>query len=133
MKAFEFFKEEDHRKAFFVSLIFIMLMILFFLLVSLKEPNPPLKAEVIEFELPDIEIEQGSEAAGGNDNSESETSEPTPNNEVQESTQEIVQQSMQGYNLGYMFISFLLFSTQKIHKFCSFEFDIIPNEKIRGI
>lgn len=93
MKVFEFFKEEDHRKAFFVSCIFVMLMILFFLLVSLKEPNPPLKPEVIEFELPDVEIEQGAAEAGGNENNNSESSEPTTNNDVQESAQEIVQQT----------------------------------------
>ena len=93
MKVIEYFKEDDHRKALYASLIFIMLMILFFLLVSLEEPDPPIEPDVIVMDLPDIEIEQGSEAAGGNDNNVSETAEPTPNNEVQESTQEVVQQT----------------------------------------
>lgn len=77
------FKNEDHRKALYASLIFIMLMILFFLLVSLEQPNPPLKNEPIEIVMEDFELEQGSQAAGGN-NSESDQGAPTPTDNVQE-------------------------------------------------
>ena len=37
VKSFRALKEEDHRRALYASLVFIMLMILFFLLVSLEE------------------------------------------------------------------------------------------------
>jgi uncharacterized membrane protein len=76
MKIVSLFKEEDHRKALYASLIFIMLMILFFLLVSLKEPNPPIVEEIIEIEMPEIEVEQGSESGGGS-SSDEKVSEPS--------------------------------------------------------
>jgi len=81
-------KEEDHRKALYASLVFIMLMILFFLLVSLEEPDPPIKPEIVEIEMPDIEIEEGSQAAGGSD-AEQEASSPTPTEQVEEPAREI--------------------------------------------
>mgnify|MGYP006077256005 CR=1 FL=1 len=90
MKILDYMKEEDHRKALYASLIFIMLMVLFFLLVSLEEPDPPIPPDVIEMDLPEIEIEQGSQAPGGNDNAQ-DAAEPNPN-DVQESTQDLAQQ-----------------------------------------
>lgn len=91
MKVLDYFREEDHRKALYASLIFIMLMILFFLLVSLEEPDPPIEPEIIEMDLPEVEIEVGSQAAGGNDNA-ADAAEETPNNDVQETTQDVAQQ-----------------------------------------
>lgn len=84
-------KHEDHRKALYASLIFIMLMILFFLLISFEEPDPPLKPEVVEIQMPDIEIEEGSQEEGGS-SSEEVVSNPTPVNEVVESAPEVVTQ-----------------------------------------
>jgi len=83
LKGLAIFRNEDHRKALYASLIFIMLMILFFLLVSLEQPNPPLKDEPVEIVMEDFELEQGSQAAGGN-NSQSEQGNPTPSESVQE-------------------------------------------------
>jgi len=63
-------KEEDHRRAFYASLVFIMLMILFFLLVSLEEPDPPLKEKIVEIDMENIIIpEEFLEASnsGGSD------------------------------------------------------------------
>jgi len=92
MKVFEALKHEDHKKALLASLIFIMLMILFFLLVSLKEPDPPIRPEVIEIEMPDVEIiEEGSQAAGGSE-SASQEEVPVPVNEVEEPARDIVTQ-----------------------------------------
>lgn len=65
MKSLEALKEEDHRRALYASLIFIMLLILFFLLVSLEEPDPPLVDPPVEISMPDIEIEFGSQPEGG--------------------------------------------------------------------
>ena len=71
-------KEEDHKKALVATLVFIMLMILFFLLVSLEYPDPPIEEKVVE-----IEMEFGSEYEGGSTVSSAETPvEPEP---VQES------------------------------------------------
>lgn len=88
MKLLQNLKQEDHRRALYASLVFIMLMILFFLLVSLEEPDPPLKPEVVEIQMPDVEIEQGSQAEGGSDSSE-EMATPTPSNNVEEPAREI--------------------------------------------
>ena len=41
MKILGVLRDEDHRKALYASMVFVMLMILFFLLVSLEQPNPP--------------------------------------------------------------------------------------------
>ncbi|MCH2233776.1 MAG: hypothetical protein MK078_05935 [Crocinitomicaceae bacterium] len=71
LKSFQALKEEDHRRALYASLIFIMLLILFFLLVSLEEPDPPLVDPPVEIEMPDIEIEFGSQPEGGSQSSES--------------------------------------------------------------
>ncbi len=60
MQFIQALKEKDHRRALYAALIFLMLMILFFLLVSLEEPDPPLKEKIIE-----IEMEFGSEPEGG--------------------------------------------------------------------
>ena len=63
-------REEDHRRALYAALVFIMLMILFFLLVSLEEPDPPLEEEVIEVFMPEIEVEMGSTPEGGSQSSD---------------------------------------------------------------
>ncbi|MFK8045636.1 MAG: hypothetical protein AB8B72_09080 [Crocinitomicaceae bacterium] len=61
MRAFiENLQHEDHKKALVATLVFIMLMILFFLLVSLEYPNPPIEEKVVE-----VQIEFGSDFAGG--------------------------------------------------------------------
>jgi outer membrane biosynthesis protein TonB len=88
MKLLSYLKEEDHRRAFYATLIFIMLMILFFLLVSLEEPDPPREPEVVEVELPDIIFEQGSQPEGGSDSNE-EATVPVPSPNVEETAQEI--------------------------------------------
>lgn len=64
-------KEEDHRKALYATLIFIMLNILFFLLVSMEEPDPPLQEEIIPIDMENIEIpEEFMEEAGSGGSSE---------------------------------------------------------------
>lgn len=70
VKSLQALKEEDHRRALYAALVFIMLMILFFLLVSLEEPDPPLEEEIIEVYMPDVEMEMGSQAEGGSQSSD---------------------------------------------------------------
>lgn len=66
LKSLRALREEDHRRALYASLVFIMLMILFFLLVSLEEPDPPLKEKIIPIEMEDIDIpEEFMEEPGG--------------------------------------------------------------------
>lgn len=77
-------EKKDTRKAIYAALIFLKLLILFFLLVSMDEPDPPLKEEIIE-----VEIDFGGEAGGSSPSSES-SSEST--NSVTESAQEVDQQ-----------------------------------------
>ena len=91
MKILGALKDEDHRKALYASMVFIMLMILFFLLVSLEQPNPPLKDKIIEIELPDIEVEMGSQAAGGSTNSNEEAPSTTSQN-VEDSPRNVTTQ-----------------------------------------
>ncbi len=67
LKSLHALKEEDHRKALYAVLVFIMLMILFFLLVGLREPDPPLEEDIIAVSIPDIEIELAGGASGGGD------------------------------------------------------------------
>ncbi|MGB1103317.1 MAG: hypothetical protein ACPG21_06770 [Crocinitomicaceae bacterium] len=88
MKLLSYLREEDHRRALYASLIFIMLMILFFLLVSLEEPDPPREPEVVEVELPDVIFEQGSQPEGGSDSNQ-ETSVPVPSPNLEETAQEV--------------------------------------------
>jgi hypothetical protein len=76
-------REEDHQKAFVATLVFIMLMILFFLLVSLEYPNPPLEEKIVE-----VEIEFGSDFSGGGQFSESvEIPEPEPESAIKQDVQ----------------------------------------------
>ena len=90
MSILSYLKQEDHRRAFYASLVFIMLMILFFFLVSLEEPDPPIKEVIIEIEMPDVEIESGGSSAGSNDQPEEAT---TPEvKTVQQSAPKIEQQ-----------------------------------------
>lgn len=78
-------REEDHKKALMATLVFIMLMILFFLLVSLEYPNPPIEEKKVE-----IEIDFGSDYAGGGQISEAteEIPEPEPESAVEQDVQE---------------------------------------------
>jgi outer membrane biosynthesis protein TonB len=55
-KSLRALKEEDHRRALYASMVFIMLMILFFLLVSLEEPDPPIQEVIIPIDMENIEI-----------------------------------------------------------------------------
>jgi len=60
-------KDEDHRKALYASLIFMMILLLFFLLAGFEIPDPPLQEKIVE-----VEIEFGSQPIGGSSsNSES--------------------------------------------------------------
>ncbi|MBK6524132.1 MAG: hypothetical protein IPO32_20110 [Crocinitomicaceae bacterium] len=66
LKSLRALKEEDHRRALYASLVFIMLMILFFLLVSLEEPDPPLQEVIVPIDMENIEIpEEFMENPGG--------------------------------------------------------------------
>lgn len=76
-KGLAIFQNEDHRKALLASLVFIMLAILLMFLLSLEQPNPPLKPEVMEIVMDDFELEQGSQPAGGS-SGQSEPGNPTP-------------------------------------------------------
>ena len=78
-------REEDHKKALVATLVFIMLMILFFLLVSLEYPNPPLEEKIVE-----VEIEFGSDYEGGGQISEvtEEIPEPEPESASEQDVQE---------------------------------------------
>jgi len=70
-------REEDHRRALYAALVFIMLMILFFLLVSLEVPDPPPQEKIIELSLDDIDFEVGSQPEGGSESSDM-NPQPTP-------------------------------------------------------
>jgi len=98
MKLLSYLKEEDHRRALYASLVFIMLMILFFLLVSLEEPDPPRQPEIVEVELPDVIFEQGSQPEGGSENSE-ESNVPTPSQNVETPAQEVDTQTEETVNV----------------------------------
>ena len=78
-------REEDHKKAFVATLVFIMLMILFFLLVSLEYPNPPIEEKIVE-----IEIEFGSDYKGGGQISEvtKDIPDPQPESAIEQDVQE---------------------------------------------
>ena len=107
LKSLQALKEEDHRKALYASLIFIMLLILFFLLVSLEEPDPPIVDPPVEIEMADIEFDFGSQPEGGSQ-SKAEEVEPvenvvenveTPTEEVDTQTESpVVVQSSNGNN-----------------------------------
>jgi hypothetical protein len=65
-KSLRALKEEDHRRALYASLVFIMLMILFFLLVSLEEPDPPIQEILVPIDMEQIDIpEEYREDPGG--------------------------------------------------------------------
>ena len=63
-------KEEDHRRALYAALVFIMLLILFFLLVSLEVPDPPKEEKLVEITMEDIDYDFGSQPEGGSQSSE---------------------------------------------------------------
>ncbi|MBD3635977.1 MAG: hypothetical protein HUJ25_01440 [Crocinitomicaceae bacterium] len=64
-QAMEALREEDHRRALYSALVFIMLLILFFLLVGFEQPDPPLKEKEVLMTLEDIEYDFGSQPEGG--------------------------------------------------------------------
>lgn len=79
MKIIKALKIEDNRKALYAAMIFMMILILAFLLLSLDQPDPPLNEKVIE-------IEMAFEApSGGGSPSAAATTSTT----AQESAQEI--------------------------------------------
>lgn len=85
-------KEEDHRKALYASLIFIMLNILFFLLVSMEEPDPPLQEYVVPIEMEAIEIpeeffESEEPGGGGSQGGPSQIDQQVDNSASQSQTQ----------------------------------------------
>src|SRR5262245_58749994 len=69
MKILQSLKHEDHRRALYATLVFIMMNILFFLLVSMEEPDPPLQEIIVPIELEGImipeEILEAVELGGG--------------------------------------------------------------------
>jgi len=77
-------REEDHRRALYAALVFIMLLILFFLLVSLEVPDPPKEEKIVEISMPDIEFEMGSQPEGGSQSSDMnpDPTDPVPENVV---------------------------------------------------
>jgi outer membrane biosynthesis protein TonB len=77
-KSIQALREEDHRRALYAALVFIMLLILFFLLVSLEVPDPPLEEEVIEITMDDIEYDFGSQPEGGSQSSDMNPDQVTP-------------------------------------------------------
>lgn len=78
-------KEEDHQKATVVTLAFIMLLILFFLLASFEIPDPPLEEEIVE-----IEMEFGSDYKGGGQEASEVSQEvvPEPEAAIEQETQD---------------------------------------------
>jgi len=76
-KSLKALREEDHRRALYATLIFAMLMTLFFLLVSMDEPDPPLEEVLIPIDMDNIvlpeefiEKEEGGGGSQGGANSE---------------------------------------------------------------
>jgi outer membrane biosynthesis protein TonB len=91
LKNLQALKEEDHRKALYASLIFIMLMILFFLLVSLEEPDPPLKEVIVPIDMENIEIPEefmDDPGGGGSEGGPSPVDEQVQNSAEQIETQQ---------------------------------------------
>lgn len=78
-------REEDHRRALYAALVFIMLLILLFLLVSLEVPDPPLEEKKVEVTMEDVEIDFGSQPEGGSQ-SNNDNSQPVPQENVIEPT-----------------------------------------------
>jgi len=65
-KSLKALREEDHRRALYSTLVFAMLLTLLFLLVSMDEPDPPLKEEIIPIDMENIILpEEFMEEAGG--------------------------------------------------------------------
>lgn len=69
-KSIEALREEDHRRALYAVLVFLMLLILFFLLVSLEVPDPPLEEPIVEITFEDFPEELGSQPEGGSQSNE---------------------------------------------------------------
>lgn len=57
-------KEEDHRKALYATLVFTILLVLFFLLVSLEVPDSP-DETVVKIAMEDVELDMGGPPKGG--------------------------------------------------------------------
>ncbi len=92
-------KEEDHRRALYAVLVFIMLMILFFLLVSLEEPDPPIEEKIIEIEMPDIEYE-GSQEEGGSQSNNMDANTDSNNENEKDQTSHIETQDDSDINVS---------------------------------
>ena len=95
LKFLNVLKEEDHRRALLATLVYMMIATLFFLLVSMDEPDPPIVEKVIPIEIPvdmeNLEIPEeiledlgggGSQGGASSDPSTSDNS--APMNHVQE-------------------------------------------------
>lgn len=93
-------KEEDHRKALYASMIFIMLMILFFLLVSLEEPDPPLKEYVVPIEMENIEIPEEFLTEPAGESGSSEGGQSTIDEQVENSAEQITTQNEQSVEVN---------------------------------
>lgn len=78
-------RHEDHKKALMATLVFIMLMILFFLLSSLEYPDPPPQEKVVEVE---IEFPSGSEGGGALAELLKNIPEPKPESAIERDIQE---------------------------------------------
>jgi TonB family protein len=68
-------RHEDHRRALYATMIYAMICILFFFLVSMEEPDPPLVEKVIPIDMENIEIpeeilEQIEDMEGGSSGAE---------------------------------------------------------------
>ena len=85
MKFIYALKEEDQRRALYATLVFIMLMILFFLLASMEVPDPPLEEKIVEIEM---EFTAGSEGGGAPDEPVEDIPEPQPESAIERDTQE---------------------------------------------
>lgn len=92
-KSLKALKEEDHRRALYATMIFMMLSTLFFLLVSMEEPDPPLTEKVIPIELENIMIPEElfteeAPGGGGSDGGPSPIDQQVENSAAEETTQQ---------------------------------------------
>lgn len=91
-QAMDALREEDHRRALYAALVFIMLMILFFLLVSLEVPDPPKEEKIVELTMEDIDYDFGSQPEGGSQSNDMNPDPvPVPDNTVEPSVEHDVQ------------------------------------------
>ena len=85
-------REEDHRRALYGALIFIMLLILFFLLVGFEQPDPPIHEKKVEMVIEDLEFDLGSQPEGGSSSNDMNPDPvPVPENVVDPSVEHTTQ------------------------------------------